>query len=149
MEEQDPKGFKIDFTEDETDPRAKKTPAPPKKKPSSGPGIKVGIISLLLFGLLAGLLFFGYFILDERIRQIEAQQNRQSQQVAENIEEVVEQRFSALSELVSEPTRQVKARVLELEKQVKSLSATNTQLEKTLAESRRETEKRIAGVEKQ
>jgi chromosome segregation ATPase len=61
----------------------------------------------------------------------------------------VEQRFSALSDLVSEPTRQVKARVLELEKQVKSLSSANSQLEKNLAELRRETKNRIAGVEKQ
>ncbi|MFO7862051.1 MAG: hypothetical protein R6U41_12595 [Desulfosalsimonas sp.] len=149
MEEQDPKGFKIDFTEDETEPRAKKTAVPPKKKPSSAPGLKAGIISLLLFGLLAGLLFFGYFILDDRIRQIEAQQDRQSRQVEENIEEVAAKRFSALSDLVSEPTRQLKARVLELEKQVKNLSSANSELEKTLAEFRRESKNRIAGVEKQ
>lgn len=149
MEEQDPKGFKIDFTEDETESRAKKSAVPPKKKPSSSPGLKAGIISLLLFGLLAGLLFFGYFILDDRIRQIETKQDRQSRQVEENIEEMVEKRFSALSDLVSEPTRQVKARVLELEKQVKSLSSANSQLEKNLAELRQEMKNRITGVERQ
>jgi len=148
-EQQDPKGFKIDFTEDETEPRAKKTAVPPKKKPSSAPVLKAGIISLLLFGLLAGLLFFGYVILDDRIGQIEAQQDRQSRQVEENIEEMAEERFSALSDLVSEPTRQLKARVLELEKQVKNLSSANSQLEKNLAELRQETKNRIAGVEKQ
>ncbi len=151
MDDQQADGFKIDFSDDPPEPPGKIAGPVYKKKrdKNKSSGTKAVIVSVLLFCLLGGMLFFGYYHLETRISEMEDARGQEAEHIAEAVSENIDKRFSAISELIGEPTRQIKSRTLELEKKVKNLSSAASGLEKELAKTKSATQNSLSELQKQ
>ncbi|MCF8112122.1 MAG: hypothetical protein K9J85_11630 [Desulfobacteraceae bacterium] len=133
MEEQEgPRGFKIDFEEKgpETPPE-EETPAKEKiKKPgkSERPGVRPVFIWLLAILVILGAGFFGYHRLDTRLAALESMSETGLQGLSGKIDE----RLTAISELVRQQRDQIKNRILETEKNAEKNAEAIKGIEKSL-----------------
>jgi chromosome segregation ATPase len=150
MEDQKPDGFKIDFSDDIPEPPGKGSDPLPGKKPKKKAPSKArpSFIFALIFCLFAGILFLVYYHLNSRIAQMETARRQQAQSIVESVSDNIEKRFSAISAIVSEPTKQIKARILELEKQVKEQKSGTAMLEKEIADTKASIQTSLSEAEK-
>lgn len=148
MAEESPRGFRIDFSE-EAPARPVEQPRTPRKKTKKEqprPGRAGRILSFLAFCVLAGLLAAGYHDLHSRMRKLESAQSFELEGLTEKLSARIDKRLDAISKLVSEPTQQIKARILELEKLAENNAAAIEELRKTVSGAKQATGKNIADV---
>lgn len=133
MEEQEgPRGFKIDFTEKEPDSAVKEpTPAKEQQEKASGPGrraVRTVFIWLLTMVVVLGVFFFGYRHLHTRIVEIESMGDTGLEGLSGKIDE----RLTAISELMREQRNQIGNRVREAENKAEKNAETIEDIRKTL-----------------
>ncbi|MFW6335138.1 MAG: hypothetical protein ACOC0W_07680 [Desulfosalsimonas sp.] len=131
-EEQGPRGFRIDFSEQE--PAApEKQPGPADAEPAkkSGAGrsrLFKGAIWLVVLTAAAGGVFAAYYHLHVRLSSLESMSRNEIRGLSGKIDE----RLTAISELVRARTDQVRGRVLETEKTAQNNAGAITELEKSV-----------------
>ena len=132
--EEGPRGFKIDFSEEEPETPPEKSSAQRERKAPARPGrpaVRPAFLWLLTLFAAGGLLYFGYHQIDRRIQAIEASGESEVQDLSGKIDE----RMDAISRMLSNQNEQIRNRVRELEKQVKKNTETADNLQKLLSQA--------------